>query len=128
VLGAGMTEDFEAYDLFLRARANMDQSGAPGTIRGAELLRAAVTRDPSFAEAWLGLAQANYGLMLFAPERAARAREDLEEAAARALEIAPRWWRAQLLQGVVAQARFDWFGSDRAFERALELAPDQVWS
>ena len=123
---AGGTQDFEAYDLFLRARANIDQSGAPGTIRSAELFRAAVTRDPNYAEAWLGLAQANYGLMLFAPERAAHAREDLEEAAARALAIAPGWWLAHLFQGVVAQARFDWFGYERAIERARELAPGKL--
>src|SRR5262249_49271810 len=103
---SGVTQDFEAYDLFLRARASTDQSGAPGTIRSVELFRAAVTRDPSFAAAWLGLALSNYGLLIFAPERGKRAREEIEEAAARTLAVAPDWWPAHMLQSLSAQMRF----------------------
>jgi len=121
------TQDFEAYDLFLRARASGDQGGAPGTIRSVELFRAVVARDPSFAAAWLGLALANYALLIFAPERAQRSRGDIEEAAARTLALAPGWWPAHMLQSITAQMRFDWFGVERFMNRALELAPTQPW-
>jgi TolB-like protein len=121
------TSDFEAYDLFLRGRANIDQSGAPANIRAVELLRAAVTRDPHFAEAWHGLAIANFGLLIFAPERAAHAREEIEEAAERTLELAPRWWAVHMLQCLRSQLRRDWLGFERSVALALELAPDKPW-
>ena len=121
------TRDFEAYDLFLRGRASLDQSGAPATIRAVELFRAAVTRDPTFVEAWQGLGLANFGLLIFAPEHAAHARVEIEEAAARTLELAPRWWSAHWLQGLCAQLRRDWLGLERSIARALELAPDKPW-
>jgi adenylate cyclase len=47
------TSSMEAYDLFLRGRALARQGGAHGTLRSAELFRAATQRDPSFAPAWL---------------------------------------------------------------------------
>ncbi len=119
--------DFEAYDLFLRGRASVDQSGAPAMIRAVELFRAAVTRDPDFVEAWQGLALANFGLLVFAPERAARARQEMEEAAARALALAPHWWSAHVIQGLYAQLRRDWLGLERSLARALELAPEKPW-
>ena len=56
VLGAGEpsptqggTCDPEAYDLFLRGRALIEQSGAHAALRSAELFRSAVARDPRFA-------------------------------------------------------------------------------
>jgi len=125
--GARPTTDLEAYDLFLRGGANLDQSGAPPTIRSVELFREAVRRDPSFVEAWQGLVHANFGLLIFAPERAGPAVAAIDEGAARILELAPNRWSTHWVQGMRLYLRRDWLGVERALRRALELAPSMPW-
>ncbi|HET8697920.1 MAG TPA: winged helix-turn-helix domain-containing protein [Gammaproteobacteria bacterium] len=118
------TSDPEAYDLYLRARAMTTLSGSQAMIRAAELFREAVTRDPNFAAAWLFLAGASRGRLVFAPrEHVAGAIRDIEESAARLAEIAPRWWATHLAESWTLHLRRDWLGMERALERALELAP-----
>jgi adenylate cyclase len=117
------THDLEAYDLYLRGVAIGAQAGAHGMIRSAELLREAVTRDPSFAAAWLALAEWSRGRLIFAPEHAARAIEDIEEAVARLLELAPQWWASHLARSWRLLLRRDWLEMRGALERARELAP-----
>ncbi len=117
------THDLEAYDLFLRGRALAEQGGAHGALRSAELFRAAVVRDPKFAAAWLWLASSCRSQLIFAPERAPRAAADLEEAAAKVLEVAPHWWAAHLVQSWCHHLRRDWLALDAALTKARELAP-----
>lgn len=117
------TQDLEAYDLYLRGKAMLEQSGGPAAVRSAELFRAAVSRDPSFASAWQGLAFANMGRIMFAPERAQGARQEIDDAVERTLSLAPNWWLAHAGRALAMQGRRDWFGHERAIERAVQLAP-----
>ncbi len=119
----GTTNDLEAYDLYLRGKAMLEQSGGPAVVRSVELFRAALSRDPSFASAWHGLALANLGRILFAPERAQGARQELDEAVERTLSLAPNWWLAHFGRALAMQSRRDWIGHERALERAVQLAP-----
>jgi TolB-like protein len=116
------TRDLLAYDLFLRAKAITEQAGTHSAVRGVELYRAAVTRDPVFVEAWLGLAYASRSKFVFAPELAAQASKDIAEAAERMAALAPDWWASHLVQGWVGFGR-DLVAQHRSFERVLELAP-----
>jgi TolB-like protein len=117
------TRDLEAYDLYLRGKAMLEQSGGPAAVRSAELFRAAVSRDPSFASAWHGLAFANMGRMMFAPESAQGAREEIGEAVKRTLSLAPNWWLAHLGRALAMQGRREWIGYEQALTRAAQLAP-----
>lgn len=117
------TRDPEAYDLLLRGRAVLEQSGAHATLRAAQLFRSAVARDPMFAAAWLWLAHTSRAHFVFAPQHAARAGPELERAAAKVLELAPHWWAAHMVHAWRQHLRRDWLAMEQSLERARELAP-----
>jgi TolB-like protein/Tfp pilus assembly protein PilF len=84
------TNDLEAYDLYLRGRELESRGLARADVEGAlRLYKAAVDRDPGFAQALAGLAGAH--LLMYweyydrSQERLARAKE----AAERAVELRP---------------------------------------
>ncbi len=120
----GGTRDPEAYDLYLRGRALVEQSGMHASLRSAELFRSAVTRDPEFAAAWLWLALASRGQLVWAPQRAEQALADLREASARVIAIAPLWWAAHMVQAWQHHVRRDWLAMELSLEKARELAPE----
>lgn len=122
----GGTRDAEAYDLFLRGRALVEQSGAHSAVRSAELFRSAVVRDPTFAAAWLGLASASRAQFVFAPQHSARASADLREASERVLETAPLWWAAHIAQAWQHHMRRDWLAMEQSLEKARDLAPEMT--
>ena len=133
VLGAGEpsplqggTRDTEAYDLFLRGRALVDQSGAHSALRSAELFHSAVARDPKFAGGWLWFALASRSQLVFAPQRSAQAVADLHEASAKVLELAPRWWATHLAQAWERHLRRDWLAMEQSLAKASELAPEMT--
>jgi TolB-like protein/DNA-binding winged helix-turn-helix (wHTH) protein/Tfp pilus assembly protein PilF len=57
-LPAPPTRDIEAYTLFLRANHLLRQRGAAQLTRAVELFQGAIARDPEFARAYTGLAEA----------------------------------------------------------------------
>jgi len=131
VLGAGEpsptqggTRDPEAYDLFLRGRALIEQSGAHAALRSAELFRSALARDPRFAAAWLWFAHASRAQLVFAPQRAAQAVTDLREASAKVLEIAPLWWATHIVQAWQHHLLRNWLAMERSLEEARRVAPE----
>jgi TolB-like protein len=133
VLGAGEpsprqggTRDTEAYDLFLRGRALLDQSGAHASLRSAELFRSAVARDPQFAAGWLWFAHANRAQLVFAPQRSSQAVADLREAAAKVLELAPHWWATHMVQAWEHHLRRDWLAVEQSLAKARSLAPEMT--
>jgi tetratricopeptide (TPR) repeat protein len=101
----------------------MGQGGAPGTLRGIDLLREAVRRDPTFAAAWARLARAIWGKVIFAPEQAGRVGEEVEEAVGKCVELAPRWWATYVAQAMSHTRRREWLAAERALEQATALKP-----
>ncbi|MGX5847367.1 adenylate/guanylate cyclase domain-containing protein [Mesorhizobium sp. PL10] len=110
------TSDLTAYDLYLRAVAELNEHSAASFERGEALLRQAIDRDPDYAEAIALLATSigHSGLNGWKP---------LTEAMAQALELSRRAARLDnasaeaLATGAFAEALFG--GS---FERSEELA------
>ena len=122
----GGTRDTEAYDLFLRGRALVDQSGSHSSLRSAELFRSAVTRDPKFAAAWVWLALACRAQLVFAPQRSAQAVADLREAAAKVLELAPLWWATHMVQAWEHHVQRDWLAMEQSLAKARSLTPEMT--
>jgi TolB-like protein/tetratricopeptide (TPR) repeat protein len=120
----GGTRDPEAYDLFLRGRAMLGQSGAHASLRSAELFRSAVEHDPSFAAGWLWLAFASRSQLIFAPHRSSEALAEHSAASAKVLELAPQWWATHVVRAWNDHIRRDWLALEQSLETARKLAPE----
>jgi len=120
---AGHTIDPTAHELYLktRYRSVRNKAWAENAIRQLEQ---AVARDPGYALAWAGLAEAYVSLAL---NKGALPREVLAKAApaaAKALDLDDRLPEAHLWSAYVRWAKsWDWAGAAEEFKRALELNP-----
>jgi len=113
-----------AQDLYIRGRYVMDRQTEPAVRESMITFQQAVSRDPKFAAAYAGLADA-YNLLSqlgFMPPR--EGMERARTAAAQALAIDPRLAEGHVsLAAVVEAYDWDWAGAEREYRRALELNP-----
>jgi len=120
------TENFEAYELYLRGRNWFCRFTEEGFRRSLIDYEAAIALDPGFALAWTGIAQTHVEVCIngLAGTSLENTIQSAKIAAARALEIDPQLAEAH---GISAFARFvfdfDWPGAEREFLTAIELCP-----
>ncbi len=118
------TSDLEAYDLFLRGRFAWHQRTAATLPEAARCFEEAVARDPSFARAWAGLADACTVLPLYTGTSPATAWPRAKAAAQRAIGL-----DAGLADAHTALAygtmlfEWDWATAELEFTRAIEADP-----
>jgi TolB-like protein/DNA-binding winged helix-turn-helix (wHTH) protein len=120
------TADPEAYRLYLRGRYLANERTEAALVKAIEYLQLAIARDPRYALAYSGLADAHCTTASSYNKRVApREAYPLAKAAAlRALELDPELSEAHASLGqVLVQFDWDWAGAERAFSRALELNP-----
>ena len=111
------TNSIEAYDLFLKARGQMQGTSEAGLGRddSAELLEMAVALDPNYAQAWALLALAHGDVYWFLEDRTPARLEKMRLAVDRAFEISPT-----LPEAVLAKAAYYYRGF-YDYARALDL-------
>lgn len=121
------TQNFEAYELYLRGRNHFYLFSAAGFQHSIASYEAAIARDPGFALAWAGIAESYTELCIGgsslsgSPEAAIG---NARAAAARALEIDSQLADAHSISGFVRFIfDFDWVGAEREFLTAIELCP-----
>src|SRR5207302_5899187 len=111
----------EAYDFSRGGRDRVRRRGDVSMHRAIELFGAALARDPSYALAELGLAEAHglLGFHEFEPPREAFPRA--RAAALRALELKPDFGEAHaVLAYTILHHDRNWAASEREFLRAIE--------
>ncbi len=114
------TDNPEAYDKYLRARALYYQSGSAELLRAIEIFREALALDPDFALAWYGLYMASMTTLMWIPKDAAR--KEMAEANVHVLELAPdAWWTHALRTQQFIMER-KWTEADAAAKAALAAA------
>lgn len=118
------TENLEAYRLYVRGRALLDQRSDQGIQRAVEYFRRALDRDSSYALAWAGLADAHSLLSLYGYAPADSALSNAFEAANRAVTLDPTRAEAHASLGLVHDYRRNGPAAVHAYERALELNPN----
>ena len=121
--GAGGTNDVRALDLYFRGISLLAQRGAslPQSITHFE---SALSIDSGFAPAWAGLAAANELLPAFYLSSYVEALPKAERAARRALALDSMLGAAHTVLANIHRDRLEWAEAERAYHRALALAPN----
>lgn len=118
------TESAQAYDLFIKGRYELNRRLTNTIERAAEYFRDAFEIDPTFAPAYVGLADCYPLLSLYGKLAPAEAYPRAKSAALKALDIDDKYTRAYTSLGVIKLFyEWDWAGAEQAFLRAIELCP-----
>ena len=123
-IGKGQTENVEAYELYLRGRHCWNRWQLWGMMEKAMgYYEAALAKDPDYALAHHGLADAysTIGLYAFAP--ATEVIPKAKAAAFRAVELAPELADAWTSLGFVHMLSWDWKAAESALLRAIVINP-----
>ena len=119
--------DPQVYDAALKGKATLEYAIREEQIRQAlDLFQKAIDRDPSYAPAWAGLAEAQWllaetGFEFVAPREV---RDKAVAAADRALELDANLAQAHKARAKIAWgAQWDLEKAQQQFERAIELQP-----
>jgi TolB-like protein/Flp pilus assembly protein TadD len=115
----------EAHDLYLRGRYHLNKRMEEGMKRGVEYFQQAVDKDPNYAPAYAGLADAYTLLGWYAVLAPKDAHSKAKAAATKALEIDDTLADAHTsLAAITLNYEWDWLGSERKYKRAIELNPN----
>ena len=121
----GGTRNTDAYQLYLAALRHAERSRADGLRKSIALFNQALSIDPAFALAYVGLAQAYRQTLLGADAEPAEVFEPARVAVQRALALAPNLAEALAEKGFsLYHFEFDWPGAEREFRRALAVNPN----
>jgi tetratricopeptide (TPR) repeat protein len=122
-LGKRYTDNFEAYQLYVKGHFFWDKRTEEGIKKSIEYFEQAIKLDPSYALAYAGLAVSYvttaYREMVPPAEASSRA----EAAARKALEIDEQLGQAHSALGVLHFRNLDWPEGVREFQRAIDLNP-----
>ncbi len=119
------TENPEAYQLYLRGRYFWNKRTEEDTKRGVDYFQEAIAKDPTYAQAYTGLAD-SYSALVF-PIGAVAPQEAMPKAKKAAIQ-------ALAIDNTLAEAHaslafvkfyydWDWPGAEIEFKRAIELNP-----
>jgi tetratricopeptide (TPR) repeat protein len=115
-LAASHSVDPQVHELYLKGRYFWNKRDLAGLHKAVDYFQEAITKDPSYAEAYAGLAD-SYGLLGMMPEA--------KMAAEKALELNSDLAEAQTSLGLIAPfVDWNWAESRKHFERALILNPN----
>jgi TolB-like protein/Flp pilus assembly protein TadD len=118
----------EAYDSYLRGRALPLQHGLRGYDQSIGPLEKAIAKDPSFAPAYAGLAEAHAfrsGQFRFdIPGEASKT----QAAAEKAIQLDPLLAEAHEALAMAYSRSAQWDQAERSFRRAIELDPSRSMS
>lgn len=116
-----------AVDLFLRGRYYWNLRTADGLAKAIDSYTQAIVTDPSYAEAYAGLAESYDLLPQFGQADLGDSLRKAEHAADRAIELNPNLASAHSAKAF-ALYYWDWdiAGSDAEFKRALALDPNSA--
>src|SRR6187399_1011871 len=125
MIAAQPTSDTTAYELYLKGRSLWEKRTGDNIPRAISFYEQAVARDPNYALAYAGLADAYILLPYYTATTQRDASGKAKEAALKALRLDPNLAEAHAAVGKVLNfAEIDLTGSIREFERAIELKPN----
>ena len=120
------TENVEAYQLYLRGRYHLLKLTLPEIQEGISYFQQAIALDPSYALAYVGLADA-YRSALAGDMPPTELLPKAKAAARRAIEIDDTLADAHAELGfIIFWYDWDWEGAENQFKRGLDLDPNSA--
>ena len=113
------TSNPEAYDLYLRGLYLIERRGA-GVAQSAEYFSQAIAKDPRFARAYAGLADALEFFPYFAGVPAELVESRVHVAAEKSLELDPALAEPRVALAMAHWHAFRWNEADAEFRRAID--------
>ena len=124
-VGRTYTENAAAFEAYLRGRNQLNKLSPPAVRSAIEYFQKAIDIDPTYAPAYVGLADSNRALALALDGPANEYFPRSKAAAARAIEIDPDLAEAHAALGFATLFYDrDWRTAERHLKRALELNPN----
>lgn len=118
------TADAEAYQLYVNGRFHRELGSEAGLRRALEYFEQAIARDPNFAAAYAGEAEAYSTLAVFGIAAPHDVFPRAQRAVAKALELAPNLGAAHASRGHIKMLfEHDFAGAEEELRRAIELDP-----
>jgi TolB-like protein len=115
---AGLTENLDAYSLYLASTAR-DRGSVVAAAQALELIDQALAVDPNFALAWAQKARLTLFLRLDPQRNGAELQAAAEEAARRAVALAPDSAVAHAVLASAASVRGDWLQAEAKYREAF---------
>ena len=117
------TENSEAYDLYLRGRYQWNKCSDDSLEKAIGYFQQAIDKDPNYALAYAGLADAYHELSYSHPPREVMPKA--REAATKALALDDSVAEAHASLGWVKWTYdWDWIGAEKEFQRSMDLSPN----
>ena len=113
----------DVLDLYLRGQALAARRSGPSVQGSLELFEEVIKRDPGFAPAHAGLANAYAFLSLFRGKPFTTFHSKMRAAASKAIELDPRLAEGHAALGWVHSYDFNWPLAEESFRRAIDLNP-----
>jgi tetratricopeptide (TPR) repeat protein len=119
------SENAEAYRLYLLGRFHLNKLTDDGFRKGRDYFEQAIGKDPSYASAYAGLAEAYNRLSGYNAIPPNEGYPKARQAAQKALELNDRLAEAHATLGAVKYF-YDWdfAGAEKEFKRAIEINPN----
>ncbi|MGQ0762497.1 MAG: protein kinase domain-containing protein [Acidobacteriota bacterium] len=119
------TNNNEAYQLYLKGRFYFARRTKDNMFKSIELFKQAVSLDPNFALAYVGIAESYSTIPSYPYASPAECVPQAKAAVARALEIDPELPEAHTVAAMIAATHdWDYPQAEREFKRSLELDPN----
>ncbi|MDB4883648.1 MAG: hypothetical protein JWL95_2414 [Gemmatimonadetes bacterium] len=123
-VGAAQSRDLATYELYLRGRYFWSRRTPPDLRRAVAYFEQAIARDPKYAQAYAGLADARVLLVILGDSPPRDELPRARAAVAEAIRLDSTLSEAHAASSNILEA-FDWDteGADRAVARAIALDP-----
>jgi serine/threonine protein kinase/Tfp pilus assembly protein PilF len=123
------TENSEAYQLYVKGRFYLAQRTPDSLRKAIDQFNRAIAKDPNYAQAYSGLADAYIILLDRGIISGNEASPKIRSAAQRAIELDPTLAEPHAALAVLKEmADWDWAGAEAEFRKAIGLNPNDVLS
>ena len=126
-VGKRYTDNLEAYQLYQQGRYHWSTFEPAGLLTSINYFQEALKKDPSYALAYAGLANAYTVMSIWGPMTTKEALAGSRAAARRAVELDDQLSEAHVAMAASLMVNdWDWVGMEAALRRARELNPRSV--